>query len=352
MRIALIKVGALGDVVRTTSILPALRRRFENLRLTWITARNALDLIKYAPEVSQAIAIEEITDRWIHRHAYDWAISLDDEIAPCRLASSLRTKRLSGAFLSAHGNQEYTQDMELWFGMGRLRQSQEGGLDRANQLKRLNHMSYPGILYRMLDLPEPIERPSVHVPPTAHRRADSWWRKSEMGRFPKVVGLNTGAGTRWDHKQWGVRESSELASAMHDCFGVGVVVFGGAAETERNQQIVKQAARPGVLACPADLSLLEFADLIRRCCLLVTSDTLALHLASAMATPIVGFFGPTSASEIDLFGGPGEKVVTHLECRCCYLRTCDKQIHCMLTISVGMMLEAVRRVLRGLTLSV
>jgi heptosyltransferase-2 len=174
-------------------------------------------------------------------------------------------------------------------------------------------------------------------------RADSWWNEQPCRRLPGTVGLNTGAGDRWQFKRWGERETSALSAALHDRFGVGVIVCGGPAEAERNRRIVAGAARGGVVAAPTDLGLLEFAALIERCSLLVTSDTLALHLAIAAATPLVAFFGPTSAAEVDLLAGPGEKVVTPLECRCCYLATCDKRPHCMTAIPVQAMLEAAGR---------
>ena len=86
----------------------------------------------------------------------------------------------------------------------------------------------------------------------------------------------------------------------------------------------------------------DFAALIGRLDLLVTSDSLALHLAVAQGRPVVCFFGPTSASEIELYGH-GEKVVTPLGCQCCYLKDCNIRPHCMASISVEEMLAAARR---------
>jgi len=57
------------------------------------------------------------------------------------------------------------------------------------------------------------------------------------------------------------------------------------------------------------------------------------------------FFGPTSDAEIDLFG-LGEKVVTELPCRRCYLEDCDVRPHCMESIAVDRLFDTTARWLR------
>ncbi|MGH7837139.1 MAG: glycosyltransferase family 9 protein [Candidatus Binataceae bacterium] len=154
-----------------------------------------------------------------------------------------------------------------------------------------------------------------------------------------MVGLNTGAGTRWRFKSWGENQSAELARMIVDRLDADVVVLGGASERERNDRIVAAAKRRNVCVAPTDLSLLGFAAFIEQCNLLITSDSLGLHLATALKKRIVAFFGPTSAAEIDLYG-LGEKLSTPLACATCYLRDCDVRPHCMDSISVDQMFDA------------
>ena len=60
-------------------------------------------------------------------------------------------------------------------------------------------------------------------------------------------------------------------------------------------------------------SLREFAAVINRCAVLVSSDSLAMHFGVALNKRLVVFFGPTSAAEIELYG-LGEKLTAPLEC--------------------------------------
>jgi len=332
--IAIIKVGALGDVVRTTSLLPALRRVYPDMVLTWITCEAALPLVAGNPDVAEAVTIESDDHRW-RSARYDWLISLDDDEALCRLASTLKTSRLSGAYWTGT-ERAYTDDVEEWFGMGLLRPASAGGIERANQLKRENNKSYAQLLYSCLNLPGPIARPYIPIPALARREARQWVKAHRLKE--PLVALNTGAGARWRFKSWGEDQTAVLARHLAD-LGVSVMVVGGSGEAERNRRIVAAADRPSVCAAPTDLELPSFAALIDQCNVYVTSDSLGLHLATALSKRTVVFFGPTSAAEIDLYG-LGEKIVTPLGCRTCYLRDCDVRPHCMQSIPESRLLHA------------
>ena len=342
-RIALIKLGALGDVVRTTSLLPGLKRLDPAMDLTWVTSAGAFPLVAFHPDVRFVRAPEE-SGAW-REETWDWIISLDDSRVACHLASQLRSTQLSGAYRAPDGSLRYTPDLSEWFGMGLLRPGDEGGLEEANRLKRANARTYGRILFDALGLPGPVERPAVQLPATARREASQLaaeLRREAGGSRPALVALNTGAGGRWKYKSWGEEQTAGLAARLHDELGATVLVTGGLEEAVRNARIVTWADRPGVVAAPVVPDLLVFAALLGACDLVVTSDSLAMHLAVSQAVRTVVFFGPTSDSEIDLFGR-GEKVVTALACRRCYLSDCDVRPHCMQSIGVERLFDAAAR---------
>ncbi len=340
MHIALIKLGALGDVVRTTSLLPGLKRLEPEMELTWVTDPAAVPLIGYNADVRFVRTAEE-PGSW-RDVAYDWVISLDDSRVACHLASALRSAQLSGAYRAADGTLRYTPDLEEWFGMGLLRPAEEGGLETANRLKQGNTRTFGQMLFEGLGLPGPVERPLVRVPPAARIEAARIVAALVGAEPGPVIALNTGAGARWKYKSWGEDQTAALARRLHDELGATVLVTGGAEETARNAGIVAAAQRPRVLAAPVVPDLLLFAALLGECNLLVTSDSLAMHLALSQEVRTIAFFGPTSEAEIDLFG-LGEKVVTSLPCRRCYLRDCDVQPHCMESIGVERLFDATAR---------
>ena len=157
-----------------------------------------------------------------------------------------------------------------------------------------------------------------------------------------VIGLNTGAGGRWPLKQWREEGYLELVARLgRDDGEVQFLLLGGPGERARNERL-KSAATVRLHDPGCDNPPRHFAGLLSHCDVVVTGDTLAMHLALALKKRTVILFGPTSAAEIDLYG-LGEKVVPKMECLSCYKNSCDFVPNCMDLISTDMVEGAVVR---------
>jgi heptosyltransferase-2 len=123
-------------------------------------------------------------------------------------------------------------------------------------------------------------------PGDAERRAvDELLTRNAAGDSPLVA---VAPGSVWATKRW--PSYPELAHALGR--DVRIVIVGAAADRELANEIV--AATSGhAIDSTGRLSLLASAELIRRSALIVTNDSLPLHLASAMNTPTLAIFGPT-----------------------------------------------------------
>jgi heptosyltransferase-2 len=168
-------------------------------------------------------------------------------------------------------------------------------------------------------------------------KADAWLTGAGLSR--PFVALAPGA--RWRTKQW--PGFAELAARLE----WPMAVIGGAEDRPAAEQIVAAAAGRAHSAAGI-LDLRESAAVIDRAMLLVTNDSLPLHLATALARPIVAVFGPTAPA----FGfgplHPDDRVVEHpaLPCRPCSAHgpeVCPLGHHrCMKEVGVEQVLLAVR----------
>lgn len=345
--ILIIKTGALGDVLRTTSILPGLRAAHPDARIEWVTAPAALDLVRPNGRVDGVHAVRPGSDEEVARLAselggrhFAWVISLDDELPLCRLAAGLATDRLSGAWLDEDGARRYTADVAAWFDMGLL---SVHGKERADRLKIENQRSHPAIYAEMLGIQ--AGEPELELPLECVERAAAFAGENELEARRPVVGLNTGSGGRWVSKQLPVERTVALARALHaELDGkVSFVLFGGPEEAERNAAIASALRAAGDALTLADAgtdnSLLDFAARVSLCDLLIASDSLALHIAIAQRVPVVAFFAPTSAAEIELYGR-GEKVVSTAPDACSYRRDADNE-----SLTPARLVAAAQRVL-------
>ena len=75
MDILIIKLGAIGDVIRTTSIIPGLKSKYPDCNIDWITKKISFDILKNNNIISNIRIIENLPDL---DKKYDLIISLDD----------------------------------------------------------------------------------------------------------------------------------------------------------------------------------------------------------------------------------------------------------------------------------
>lgn len=347
--ILVIKTGALGDVLRTTSILPGLQQRFPDLELTWLTAPAAVPLVERHRLVKRVVtcdpkdagSVAAVVDMLPGIH-WDWVLSLDDEEPLCALASGLDAERVSGATMDGQGRRVYTDDVEAWFGMGLLSRD---GKEAADARKRANERTHPAIYAGMLGIEE--GRPELPLARSTIEAARDFGRDHGLFEQELVIGLNTGAGGRWTSKGLPTERAISYAGALATTLGRSVhfLVLGGPPERGRNDEIIAGinglGTKGSAVDAGTDNDIPTFAGRVGLCDLMLTSDSLALHIGLAVDIPVVAFFAPTSAAEIELYG-LGEKVISTSDDYCSYARDADNS-----TITVERLVAATLRVLES-----
>lgn len=315
MDILIIKLGALGDVIRTTAILPGLKAKYKGCRIDWVTKNGSLDFLKNNRLINRVCMIEDAGK--LKGKKYDLVISLDDEHEACGLASSIRPKKIVGAFLE-DGKRSYTNDSSSWFDMGLL---SKFGKKKADELKRKNKRTYQQIMYKILGLEYEKQQPQLALSKKELDFGKGFAKKHDIKKSDFVIGINTGAGGRWEDKKLSIEKTAELIDGLGMQIKPKLLLFGGPEEVERNREI-KKLAGSYIIDAGCSNSLMEFSSLVNLCDVIVTSDSLALHIGVALKKKVVAFFCPTPSSEIELYGR-GIKIVPKIGCLACYKPKCD-----------------------------
>lgn len=174
------------------------------------------------------------------------------------------------------------------------------------------------------------------------------------GRSPLLVGFNPGS-VYGSAKRWPAERYAALADEITSRFGARILIFGSAQEVPIAMKVQNLMRSQAVnLAGKTTLKLL--GALLKRCRVLVTNDTGAMHIASAVRTPIVAIFGPTDPKVTSPWGvgtappnpsvGQGPMILYHPpSCAPCLLRECPIDHRCMTAISVKEVLYAVEQYL-------
>jgi ADP-heptose:LPS heptosyltransferase len=330
-RVLIVKLDAMGDVLRTTALLPALAKAHPRAAVTWITKPESVALLGRNPYVTEVLVLGADAIAQLSVRTFDRVINLDAGKTSAALASLARSPRKDGFVLDERGIVRATNGAaESWM---------EAGL--FDDIKRQGTRTYQD---RMADILGLAGEPHAYVFALAddeRQRARMHLVSLGLDLDRPIIGLNTGAGGRWPLKQWREDGYVDLVTRLEAQTGAQFVLLGGPGEVERNERL--KAATPVKLFDPGcDNPIRHFAGLLGFCDVVVTGDTLAMHLALALERRVVILFGPTSAPEIDLYG-LGEKVVPDMACLSCYKNSCDFVPNCMDLISTDMVAAAVLR---------
>ncbi len=313
--VLVIKLDALGDVLRTTSVLPALHRAYEPCFVTWITSTAAIDLFTGNDLVHEVFAADAAVPMLMARE-FDIVINPDASPASCAIAAMARGRKKYGFVLSADGHVEpLGRAAEEWLLMGSF-----------DNLKKDNRRTYQQVLHDICGLDPAGQHIVLGLTEAESRNAACMRRLLDSDSQGPIVGLNTGAGARWKHKKWSVDGFIRLVEMLLEETDAGVMLLGGTAERERNARIKSHFGSRVADACQENLR--DFIREVDLCDVVVTGDTLALHVALGLEKRVVALFGPTSPWEVDTYGR-GRKIVPALDCVCCYRGDCDNKPSCM-----------------------
>lgn len=339
-KVVIVKLGALGDVARTTPLLHSLKKRDPQTHITWVTKRNAKELLETSKNIDRLVFVDQPDSGGVLRlmaEEFDELFCFDKEDAAIGLASVIKAKKKLGFHMNHFGQMaplnvgaEYSFDLGL-----------------SDELKfHKNSFTYQEMLYDTAEMPRPSPMDNYDFSITDRDRSvvpSVLAQFSDLSR--PLIGLNTGSGAVFKTKQWPEEYFKNLASLLISQMGANVLFLGGQDENERNQRLgaafQKNAVFPG-----GSFSIRQFSGFLEACDLVVTGDTLAMHLALALGTPIVVLFGSTCDQEIELYG-KGEKLVSRPPCAPCYKNDCDQPdyMKCMKETTPEQVFSAVGRVL-------
>jgi ADP-heptose:LPS heptosyltransferase len=333
MRILIIKCRAQGDVLRTTPILPALKKKYPGSFIAWLVDAESLPLLAHNPFIDRLYPFDLEGSLALLREKYDVVVSLDKEPGPTALATAISAPQKVGFGLNEFGNLDvFNAASDYAFRLG---------VDDELKFYR-NRKTYQEIIHEAAELPFAHDEYVFELPGEARERPARFFRRHRIPARKPAIGLNTGAGTKFATKQWPVENYVRLASLLSGTLGAGVFLLGGPRERDFNGAVARRL-RGRVYDTGTDNSLADFAGFLDRMDVVVSSDTLGMHLAIALRKKVVALFGPTCPQEIDLYGR-GVKLFAGLECAPCYKPTCSHG-DCLKAISPEAVFQEVRQLL-------
>lgn len=310
-RILIIKCRAMGDVLRTTPLLPALKRKYPLSHLTWLVDPESEELLRYNPYIDRLFRFDLESVLHLLVSEFDLLICLDKEPGPTALATKISGAEKRGFGMNKFGNLAvFNPAAEYAYRLG---------IDDELKFHK-NKKSYPEIIHEAAEVPYSRDEYVFSLPDEAKQKARAFIKRHRLSGRRPAIGLNTGSGSKFETKQWPAGHYLKLISLLTLKMKAQVFLLGGPREREINRFLARRSPAR-VVDTGTDNSLLEFAGFISFLDLVVTSDTLGMHLAIALKKPVVALFGSTCPQEIELYGR-GLKIFLGTECSPCYKQAC------------------------------
>ncbi len=335
VRILIIKLAAMGDVLRTTPLLRSLRRTFPACHITWLTETNVLPMLHGIAEIDRLLPYTFETVMQLESESFDQLYCFDKEPKATSLAMRLRAACKTGFGMSEFGNViPLNKESEYTF---------ELGINDDLKFRR-NTKTYPELIHECAGLAYPGAQEYV-FPDFSVEIDEARGGLRALGADPEdlKVGLNTGAGDIFATKKWTEKGYVELANRLVEELGAKVLLLGGPGEVERNARIAA-AARYPLVDTGTDNPIRKFTGIVGNCSLMVTGDTLAMHIAIGLRVPVLVILGPTCHQEIELYGR-GAMITSDFDCSPCYLSRCPKAYTCMDATPSDLVFDAAARLL-------
>ncbi|MEI7591069.1 MAG: lipopolysaccharide heptosyltransferase II [Deltaproteobacteria bacterium] len=338
-KILIVKLSAIGDVVHTLPVCASIRKKFPSAEISWIVEEMASDLLVGNPNIDKVIisprrsVIAEfkrghfllayrLTKDFLRQirqmGTYDIAIDIHGLLKSALIMFFIKAKRKIGynsmqEFSGLFYNEKIFEDMS------------KHAVDRY-----LDFATYLGVGSIM---------PDFFIPASAETKATAKNILERNGIKDGEQFVVISPTALWETKLWQNEQFALLADMIITKLGMKVVLTGS--YSHECVEIENMSVKNKIINLAGQTTLLELAEICRQAKVVVSTDSGAMHIASAVGVPIIAIFGPTDPKLTGPYGKNSVVIKSSVACSPCLKKKCsDKK--CMKEISAERVFFAIR----------
>jgi lipopolysaccharide heptosyltransferase II len=319
-RILAVKTHGLGDILMTTPALRALRKRFPQASITFMASRSCAEVLSNNPNID---AILEASDKTFFQPSLT---------SLCRLTVDLIRRRFDAAIL-------FSKSPALHFMMVTTCIPVRIGFIKNQFSKYLltdgvhlpGNPDYRKTTYEAEDNLALVKLVDAGSDGTLQldffpTRKDYQLIKAFINQERKrpgnpLVGICPGGGQNpsgiFKKKLWPAANFAKLADALIEAYGMEVVLAGGPDDGDSVKLVRSHMAYPAIDAC-GRFTLHQTGALYKKCALIITNDSIPVHIATALQVPVVVLFGPSNPFAVTSDNGRMLRIKSPLSCSPCF----------------------------------
>lgn len=286
MKILIIKLGAKGDVIRTLPIAQAIKEKYPNSHITWITKESALNIFEGNPFIDKVFSLEDYP-----KESFDILYNFDIDDEATKLALKINAKDKYGFCFEEGFPVSFNPGAEYYL-----------NTLFDDELKKKNKRTYQEMMFEAAELEYKKQHCPIYLTEQDKQYARDFVFQNSINT-EKLIGLNIGSSLRWPSKQWHKNRIKEFIIKANEK-GCRVLLFGGPDEIQYHKKISEELKKQGIKIYKNNPlnSDKEFIALIDVCKEIISGDTFAMHVALAMKKPTLGLFFCTAPNEVEDYG--------------------------------------------------
>lgn len=323
-RILIVNLDAMGDVLMTTAQLPAIKRKYPQSTIYWITLKNAVALLKFNPYIDRVYTYDFESLSILKSLQFDLVMNVDKSQRSGALTMQVDAKERLGFGINENGQIiPLNKGAEYNFQLGmddhlKFKVNQRLGQDYLSETFDLEY-SRDEYVFSFSD--DELNFQNEY--------------KSSVGITDKdeIIGFNTGCSELFPNKKMTLEQHVALIEKFLSFSRFKIVLLGGPEDEERNNVIA--SAFPGkVINTPPREGVRRGACYENISNLIITGDSFGMHLAIALKKYVVAWFGLSCWTEIDLYERGLKLFPEGLFCAPCWKKVCPYNLECIQMIDL------------------
>lgn len=309
--ICIVMMSAVGDAVHVLPVINALKRVNRGARITWILQPGPATLVRGHRSVDEIIIFDRLRGlrafadmaRQLSKRRFDLVINLQ-------------------VYFKAGIVTGFTNAPDkLGFDRARARDMNWLFTNRKIPQRSVQHVQdqYFEFLAALGVSPDPVE---WDLGPWPEERP---WQQSFVESIDRPI-ASIVAATSKPEKDWPAERWAEVADALHQDFGMQVVLVGGQSDRELQAERVILTRAEHKPRSELGSGLRKLVSILDASSLVLSPDTGPLHISVALDRPVISLIGYTNPKRtgpyrrfhdliIDAYGEPGEDYPISMENR-------------------------------------
>ncbi len=322
--ILIVNLDAMGDVVMTTAQLPALKRKFPNSTIYWITLKIAAGVLENIPLIDKVFEYSAESLSVLKEMKFDYVMNVDKSQRSGAVLTSVEAKHKLGFGINERGQiipvnkgAEYNYLL---------------GMDDNLKFK-LNTKTGQEYLAETFELDYRKDEYIFNFSEEELKFIDAYKKEIGITAEDNIIGFNTGCSNTFPNKKMTLEQHAVLIEKFLSYDKFKILLVGGPEDEERNAAL-EERFKGKIINTPVNEGIRRGACYESIPDVIITGDSFGMHLAIALKKYVIVWFGLSCWQEIELYGRGVKLIPAGLDCAPCWKKECPYDLECVQMIDL------------------